>query len=71
MAVYERSYATYQGPMTPTWARFLVIPSYAYREVFKTRLFTPFFTLCFSMPLAKRSVSAPSRVVRSSSMGAG
>lgn len=51
MAVYERSYKRYTGPMTPAATRFLILPRYAFREVFKNRAFTGFFLLCFVYPL--------------------
>lgn len=51
MAVHDRSYRPYKGPLTSTRWRFLVFPRYAYRDVFKSRLFTGFFTLCFVFPL--------------------
>src|SRR4029077_16738654 len=47
MAVYEHSYKRYAGPLTPEWSRFLIIPRHAYRDVFKSKLFTAFFSLCF------------------------
>jgi ABC-2 type transport system permease protein len=47
MAVYEKSYRPYEGALTaPRW-RFLVLPRYAYREVFASRLFTALFALAF------------------------
>jgi len=52
MAVYERNYGRYQGEMTPSWSRFLIIPRYAYREVFQSRMFVSFFVLCFAVPFA-------------------
>jgi ABC-2 type transport system permease protein len=52
MAVYERNYGRYQGALTPSWARFLVLPRYAYQEVFKSRMFVAFFALCFLVPFA-------------------
>ncbi len=51
MAVYERIYRRYTGELTPTRTRFLVIPRYAFREVFKSRWFLIFFVLCFVPPL--------------------
>lgn len=51
MAVYERNYKRYQGAMTPSWSRFLVLPRYAWQEVFKSRIFVSFFALCFALPL--------------------
>lgn len=47
MAVYDHSYKNYAGPLTPEWSRFLVIPRHAFRDVFKSKLFTAFFALCF------------------------
>jgi ABC-type transport system involved in multi-copper enzyme maturation permease subunit len=47
MAVYEVTYKPYLGKLTPEWSRFLVIPRHAFRDVFKSKLFTAFFVLCF------------------------
>jgi len=47
MAVYEHTYKRYAGRLTPEWSRFLIIPRHAYRDVFKSKLFTAFFSLCF------------------------
>ena len=47
MAVYKHTYRPYDGPLTPLWSRFLVIPHYAYRSVFQSRFFLVFFILCF------------------------
>ncbi len=47
MAVYEHTYRRYAGPLTPEWSRFLIIPRHAYRDVFKSKLFTAFFVVCF------------------------
>lgn len=52
MAVYERNYGRYQGALTPSWSRFLVLPRYAYQEVFKSKAFIAFFSLCFVAPFA-------------------
>lgn len=51
MAVYEHLYGAYQGETETAWSRFLVIPRYALREVFKSKLLTTFFILCFIYPL--------------------
>ena len=51
MAVYEHLYRAYEGASQSAWSRFLVIPRYALREVFKSKLFTTFFILCFIYPL--------------------
>jgi ABC-2 type transport system permease protein len=50
MAVYEHTYKQYSGKLTPEWSRFLVIPRHAFRDVFKSKLFTAFFAVCF-LPL--------------------
>ena len=51
MAVYEHTYKPYAGRLTPEWSRFLVIPRYAYRSVFASKLFTALFAVCFVCPL--------------------
>jgi ABC-2 type transport system permease protein len=51
MAVYEHRYRAYEGELHSAWSRFLVIPRYALREVFKSKLFTTLFILCFLYPL--------------------
>jgi len=51
MAVYEHLYRVYQGASQSASSRFLVIPRYALREVFKSKLFTTIFILCFIYPL--------------------
>ena len=38
MAVYEHLYGAYEGEAHSAWSRFLVIPRYALREVFKSKL---------------------------------
>lgn len=48
MAVYEQTYKQYAGPLTPEWSRFFIIPRHAYRDVFKSKLFTAFFVVCFA-----------------------
>src|SRR5215212_6333025 len=51
MAVYEHLYGSYEGQSHTAFSRFLVIPRYALREVFKSKLFTTIFILCFIYPL--------------------
>jgi ABC-2 type transport system permease protein len=51
MAVYEHLYGAYEGESHTAWSRFLVIPRYALRDVFKSKLFTTIFILCFIYPL--------------------
>jgi ABC-2 type transport system permease protein len=50
MAVYEHTYKQYLGKLTPEWSRFLIIPRHAFGDVFKSKLFTAFFVVCF-LPL--------------------
>src|SRR6476646_9735404 len=55
MAVYEHSYKPYAGKLTPEWSRFLIIPRHAFRDVFKSKLFTAFFIVCF-LPLLVEAI---------------
>src|SRR6266566_6601973 len=55
MAVYEQTYKRYAGPLTPEWSRFFIIPRHAYRDVFKSKLFTAFFVVCF-IPLLVEAI---------------
>jgi len=52
VAVYERTYRAYAGSLTPEWSRFLILPRYAFREVFQKKLFVGFLVTCFVWPLA-------------------
>ncbi len=51
MAVYDRGYRAYEGPLTGERRRFLVLPRYAFAGVFESRLFTAFFAACFVLPV--------------------
>lgn len=51
MAVYDRRYRGYDGPITPQNSRFMVLPRFAWAQVFKSRLFVGFFTMCFALPV--------------------
>src|SRR5213593_145050 len=51
MAVYERTYRPYQGPLTPAWSRFMIVPRYAYRQLLQSRLFVGYLVLACG-PLA-------------------
>jgi ABC-2 type transport system permease protein len=55
MAVYDHSYKNYAGALTPEWSRFLVLPRHAFRDVFKSKLFTAFFAICF-LPLLLEAI---------------
>jgi ABC-2 type transport system permease protein len=47
MAVFDQTFSNYAGPITPQWSRFLIVPRYAFRSVFQSRLFTGFYMGCF------------------------
>jgi ABC-2 type transport system permease protein len=51
MAVLERTYKRYEGALSPEWGRFLIIPRHAFRNVFRSKLFTGFYALSFIWPL--------------------
>lgn len=52
MAVYKKQYKRYDGPMTPVWSRFLVLPRYTFEEMRRSRFFTSFFLATLLMPIA-------------------
>jgi len=52
VAVYRRTYTSYSGPLTPAWSRFLVLFRYSRRKLFRSKLHTALFVLCFFYPLA-------------------
>lgn len=51
MAVYRRSYTSYSGPLTPEWSRWLVLFRYSRNNLFRSKLQTGLFVLCFFYPL--------------------
>jgi ABC-2 type transport system permease protein len=51
MAVLERAYKRYSGALAPDWSRFLIIPRHAFRDVFRSKIFTGLFVLSFVFPL--------------------
>jgi ABC-2 type transport system permease protein len=50
MAVYERTYRPYVGPLTELNRRFLVLPRYSFQNIFKSKLFVAFVVLCLVWP---------------------
>ena len=52
MAVYRRTYTSYAGALTPAWSRFLVLFRYSRGNLFRSKLQTALFVLCFFFPLA-------------------
>ncbi len=51
MAVYQRSFQPYDGALSNPALRFLVTARYALQDLFRSKLFTIFMTLCFVYPL--------------------
>lgn len=51
MAVHKRSYRAYSGPLTPAWSRFLVLYRFARASLFRSKMQTTLFALCFFYPL--------------------
>jgi len=51
MAVYKRTYKAYSGPLTPQWSRMLVIPRYAWANLFQQRIVTMLYMAAFLYPL--------------------
>jgi ABC-2 type transport system permease protein len=52
MAVYRRNYKPYAGKLTPEWSRFLVLFRYSRKSVFRSKVQTGLFVICFFFPLA-------------------
>src|SRR5215472_6852332 len=51
MAVYKKTYRPYEGALTSSLGRFLVIPRYAFEDMQKSRFLTIFFFASFIYPL--------------------
>ncbi|MCG8462066.1 MAG: hypothetical protein MI919_37760 [Holophagales bacterium] len=51
MAVYERTYKLFTGELTPTATRFLVLPRYAFKDLFRSRWLLIAFLANFFFPL--------------------
>jgi ABC-2 type transport system permease protein len=51
MAVYKKTYRPYEGELTASWSRVLVIPRYAFEELRSKRFPTIFFFASFIYPL--------------------
>ena len=51
MAVYRRTYTSYDGTLTPEWSRWLVLFRYARQSLFKSKLQTALFVGCFFFPI--------------------
>jgi len=51
MAVYKKTYRPYEGELTASWRRFLVIPRYAFDDLQRSKFLTTFFIASFIYPL--------------------
>ena len=51
MAVYKRTYAAYEGSLTPSWSRFLILPRYSFARLWQSKFLVMFFMACFFYPL--------------------
>ena len=51
MAVYKRGYQRYNGPLTSGWARFMVLPRYAWKQLYRVRLVVILTMAAFIWPL--------------------
>lgn len=47
MSVFDRQYQVWEGERTTPLARLLILPRYAFRDIFSSRLFTALFTASF------------------------
>src|SRR2546423_2505271 len=52
MAVYKKTYQRYEGGLTPALSRFLVIPRYAFEEMWRLKFLVIFFVISMIAPLA-------------------
>jgi len=50
VAVHDHRYRAYTGPRTAAARRLLILPRYAFRSVFRSRIFTGFYAVCFAFP---------------------
>jgi ABC-2 type transport system permease protein len=51
MAVYKKTYRPYEGALTASWRRLLVIPRYAFEDFRKSRFLTVFFIASLIYPV--------------------
>ena len=51
MAVYKRGYQRYDGTLTGRWTRFMVLPRYTWRRLYKQRLVVLLTMVAFVWPL--------------------
>jgi ABC-2 type transport system permease protein len=51
VAVYRRSYKPYAGALTPAWSRWFILFRYSRRNLFRSKLLTALFVVCFFWPV--------------------
>jgi ABC-2 type transport system permease protein len=51
VAVYKQTYKAYQGPLTPEWSRWTIIPRYSIKGAFRSKFMTAFLVVSFFYPL--------------------
>jgi len=51
MAVYKKTYRPYEGELTSSFSRLLVIPRYAFEDLHRSKFLTVFFCATFLQPL--------------------
>jgi ABC-2 type transport system permease protein len=51
MAVYKKTYRPYDGGLTSSWKRLMVIPRYAFEDMQRSRFLTIFYIASFIYPL--------------------
>ena len=51
MAVYKKTYRPYDGALTASWSRFLVITRYAFEDLHRSRFLNIFYLASFLYPL--------------------
>jgi ABC-2 type transport system permease protein len=51
VAVYKRNYRSYNGALTASWPRFLVLTRYSYARLFQSRLLVIFLAACLFYPI--------------------
>ena len=61
MAVFKHAYKGYDGPLTPAWSRFLILPRYAFEEMRRKRFYSMFFLVSMLGPSAATGGAGPSR----------
>lgn len=51
MAVYKKTYRRYDGPLTPSWSRFLILSRYSFDEMRQKRFFGLFLIAAMVWPI--------------------